>query len=146
MAASIESRVPLLDHTFVEFAARVPGALKIRGKQQKYIFKKAVEELLPAGIVYRRKMGFPTPLRDWLRRADAAPLLDMLLSPGGLTAEYLRPEAVQTLVRRHREGVEDGTDRLWRLINLELWGRTFLAGRREMPEIQPLGAGVPAPL
>lgn len=126
MATSIESRVPLLDHTFVEFAAKIPDSLKIRGTEQKYIFKKAVEDLLPSDIVYRRKMGFPTPLRDWLRQKEAGPLLDPLLNSKGLVGEYLRPEKVKSLVERHRSGSEDGTDRLWRLINLELWGQTFL--------------------
>jgi asparagine synthase (glutamine-hydrolysing) len=134
MANSIESRVPFLDHTFVEFAASVPDRLKIRGKEQKYILKRAVEGLLPNEIIYRTKMGFPTPLRDWLRQKRAEPLLNMLLSSKGLVGEYLRPEAVQTLVERHRAGVEDGTDRLWRLINLEIWGQLFLKGHREIPE------------
>ncbi|MEQ1948708.1 MAG: asparagine synthase (glutamine-hydrolyzing) [Bryobacteraceae bacterium] len=125
MANSIESRVPFLDHTFVEFAAGVPDALKIRGSEQKYILKRAVEGLLPKEIIYRKKMGFPTPLRDWLRQPKAAPLLDMLTHSRGLVGEYLRPEAVQRLVDQHRAGLEDGTDRLWRLINLELWGRVF---------------------
>jgi len=125
MANSLESRVPLLDHTFVEFAATVPDGLKIHGKEQKYIFKKAVEDLLPREIVYRTKMGFPTPLRDWLRQKQAQPLLDLLLSSRGLVGEYLNRDAVRRLVERHRSGSEDGTDRLWRLINLELWGQTF---------------------
>jgi asparagine synthase (glutamine-hydrolysing) len=133
MANSIESRVPLLDHTLVEFAAQVPDSLKIRGKEQKYIFKRAVEDLLPREIVYRRKMGFPTPVRDWLRQEQAAPILDRLLRSEGLVGEYLRPEAVDSLVERHRAGLEDGTDRLWRLINLELWGDIFLRGHRETP-------------
>ncbi|MEQ1885799.1 MAG: asparagine synthase (glutamine-hydrolyzing) [Bryobacteraceae bacterium] len=126
MANSMESRVPFLDHTFVEFAAAVPDAMKIRGAEQKYILKRAVEGLLPAEIIYRKKMGFPTPLRDWLRQPKAAPLLDMLTQSRGLVGEYLQAQAVRELVDRHRAGLEDGTDRLWRLINLELWGRVFL--------------------
>ncbi len=69
MAASIESRVPFLDHTLVEFAARIPDDLKIRGRTQKYILKEAVRDLLPPDIIHRKKMGFPTPLRKWLRRS-----------------------------------------------------------------------------
>ena len=59
MASSIESRVPFLDHTLVEFAMSVPDRLKIHGNIQKHIFKEAVSDLLPAGIVHRKKMGFP---------------------------------------------------------------------------------------
>ncbi len=64
MASSIESRVPFLDHPFVEFAASVPDNLKIRDGEGKYILKRAVEDLLPHDIIYRKKMGFPTPLRN----------------------------------------------------------------------------------
>ncbi|HOL69869.1 MAG TPA: asparagine synthase (glutamine-hydrolyzing) [Bryobacteraceae bacterium] len=129
MACSIESRVPLLDHTFVEFAARVPARLKIRGRTQKYIFKRAVEDLLPRDIVYRRKMGFPTPLREWLLRPAAAPLIDSLRAPGGLLAEYVNRTELDALLARHSQGIEDATDRIWRLLNLQLWGEVFLTGR-----------------
>ena len=66
MACSIESRVPFLDHQLVEFAATVPDRMKLRGGIGKYILKRAVEDILPRDIVYRKKMGFPTPLRQWL--------------------------------------------------------------------------------
>src|SRR5205823_10292075 len=72
MAASIESRVPFLDHEFVEFSTRVPDHMKVRNGEGKYIVKKAIEGLVPHEIIYRKKMGFPTPLRQWLLdpRAD----------------------------------------------------------------------------
>jgi asparagine synthase (glutamine-hydrolysing) len=128
MAASIESRVPFLDHHLVEFAARIPDALKIRGGEQKYVLKKAVEDLLPASIVYRKKMGFPTPLRQWLREPRAAPLLAALQDRRGFLGSYLDLGVVDALVERHKAGLEDATDRLWRLINLQIWGDLFLAG------------------
>jgi len=131
MAASIESRVPFLDHTFVEFAARIPDALKIRGGEQKSVFKKAVEDLLPREIVYRKKMGFPTPVRKWLLDDAARPLLEALSDSDGLIAAHLNVPHVQDLIIRHRSGAEDATDRLWRLINLQVWGDVFLTGRRE---------------
>ena len=139
MAASIESRVPFLDHPFVEFAARVPESLKIRGGESKYILKKAVEDLLPRETVYRRKMGFPTPLRKWLAEPRSAELIDSLQNPKGLLASYFDLSAVDTLMTRHREGVEDATDRIWRLLNLQLWGDVFLNGKqaegREGPDL-----------
>src|SRR5579864_1348008 len=131
MACSIESRVPFLDHTLVEFAMRVPDRLKIRGGTQKYILKKAVRDLLPRGIVYRKKMGFPTPLRQWLLDPRAEPLYSALRTPDGLLASYLDMSAVESLIHRHRSGSEDATDRIWRLINLQLWGDLFLTGRRD---------------
>jgi len=126
MAASIESRVPFLDHPFVEFAMRVPDRMKIRGREQKYVLKKAVEDLLPRDIVYRKKMGFPTPLRQWLRDPRAEALFASLLDPKGIIRTWLDPAAVDSLLERHRAGLEDATDRIWRLINLQMWGDVFL--------------------
>ena len=131
MACSIESRVPFLDHKFVEFSTRIPDRLKIRGGTQKYILKKAVEDLLPANIIYRKKMGFPTPIRRWLLDPKAEPLYAALRSRDGLLASYLDMREVDALVERHRSGFEDATDRVWRLLNLQLWGDLFLTGRRE---------------
>jgi asparagine synthase (glutamine-hydrolysing) len=132
MAASIESRVPFLDHTLVEFAARIPDGLKIRGRAQKYILKEAVRDLLPRDIIYRRKMGFPTPLRQWLLDPRAEPLYAALRSRDGLLAAYLDRGEVEALIDRHRAGREDATDRIWRLMNLQVWGDLFLTGRRDL--------------
>jgi asparagine synthase (glutamine-hydrolysing) len=129
MACSIESRVPLLDHTFVEFASRIPRHMKLRGAG-KYIFKKAVEDILPHDIIYRRKMGFPTPLRQWLREDRSDPLFDLLRDREGIIASLVRRDALETLIESHRSGHQDCTDRLWRLINLQIWGDLFLTGRR----------------
>lgn len=131
MACSIESRVPFLDHTFVEFSARIPDRLKIRGNTQKYILKRAVEDLLPHEIIYRKKMGFPTPLREWLLDPRAEPVYAALRSSDGLLASLLDMREVGALIDRHRAGFEDATDRIWRLLNLELWGDLFLTGRRD---------------
>jgi len=131
MACSIESRVPFLDHPFVEFASRVPEGLKIRGGEAKYILKRAVEDLLPKEIIYRKKMGFPTPLRQWLLDSRADALYELLEERDGLIVSYCDMARVRTLIERHREGLEDATDRIWRLVNLQLWGDLFLAGRRE---------------
>lgn len=139
MACSIESRVPFLDHPLVEFSTRVPDSLKIRGKTSKYIVKKAVEDLLPHSIIYRPKMGFPTPLRQWLLAPQAKPLLNRLLERDGFLAEYADLEIIRGLLERHLGGVEDHTDRIWRLMNLQVWGDLFLTGRREawMPGMMP---------
>ena len=130
MACSIESRVPFLDHTLVEFAARIPDRLKIKGASQKYVLKKAAADLLPRQAIRRKKMGFPTPLRNWLLDARTEPLYQALQSPDGLLAEHLDMREIGLLIERHRAGLEDATDRLWRLINLQLWGDVFLTGRQ----------------
>jgi len=130
MASSIESRVPLLDHHLVEFAASVPDHLKIRNGVGKYILKRAVEDLLPRNIVYRSKMGFPTPLRDWLLKPGARGIRSILQSREGLLASYLNRNALAGLLDRHDRGVEDASDRIWRLLNLQIWGEIFLARTR----------------
>ena len=129
MANSIESRVPFLDHQFVEFAMRIPDSLKIRGGVQKYILKKAVEDLLPQDIIHRKKMGFPTPIRQWLLDPQAGPLYDLLGSRDSFLASYLDVKEVRSLLDRHRSGREDATDRIWSLVNLQVWGDLFLTGQ-----------------
>lgn len=131
MACSIESRVPFLDHPLVEFASRVPDRLKLRGRTGKYIVKKAAEGLVPHDILYRKKMGFPTPIKQWLRSDGAAAMLNSLLDRDGFIAEYLHLEPIARLLERHRGGTLDATDRLWRLLNLQVWGDLNFTGRRE---------------
>jgi asparagine synthase (glutamine-hydrolysing) len=131
MATSIESRVPFLDHDFTAFAMRIPDAMKIRGGEQKYVLKRAVADLLPKEIVYRTKKGFPTPLRQWLRN----PAMFQWDWRGGILGEYLRPEAVEQMILQHQAGLEDCTDRLWRLMNLAHWGDIHFGrhARRQHP-------------
>jgi asparagine synthase (glutamine-hydrolysing) len=143
MACSIESRVPFLDHPLVEFAARVPDRLKIRGGSGKHIFKEAVRDLLPPGIVDRKKMGFPTPLHSWLLEARAAPLFDLLSDPDGLLAGYVDRKGLQSLLQAHRNREHDATDRIWRLLNLQIWGDVFLTGRRSRRWPELLGDFAP---
>jgi asparagine synthase (glutamine-hydrolysing) len=133
MASSIESRVPFLDHPFVEFASRVPESLKMRGGETKYILKRAVADLLPRDIIYRKKMGFPTPLRQWLREPAAAGLIARLRARDGLLAPYVNQPALDELLLRNAEGAEDATDRIWRLLNLQIWGDIFITGRQPAP-------------
>ncbi len=144
MACSPESRVPFLDHPFVEFAASVPEHLKIRVGAQKYVLKKAVEDLLPRAIIHCKKMGFPTPLRQWLLDPRAGPLFASLCSADGFLASCLDLHEIQTVLDRHRAGVHDATDRIWRLLNLQLWGDIFLTGKRDRWSLSPLHVAEPA--
>jgi asparagine synthase (glutamine-hydrolysing) len=126
MAASIESRVPFLDHVLVEFAASIPAAFKTRGLTGKCILKSAVQDLLPRSILHRRKVGFSTPIRSWL----AGPQLDvierLLLEPRSIARGLFKPEGLRRLLANHRARRADHSDRIWRLLNLELWQRVFL--------------------
>ncbi len=134
MACSIESRVPLLDHTFVEFAARVPDHLKTRGSSGKHILKEAVKDIIPPDVIQRKKLGFPTPLRQWLLDQRAGALFTSLQARDGFLAEHLNREEVSRLIASHRSGQVDATDRIWRLINLQVWGEFVLGGRRDLSE------------
>lgn len=138
MANSIESRVPFLDHEFVEFSWRVPDSMKLRNGTAKYVLKRAVEDLLPREIIHRPKMGFPTPIRDWLIQDGGEPLLSMLKSRAGLLAEYVNQDAIDRLIARHVSGQEDATDRIWRLLNLQIWGDLFFTGERDRRMQDPL--------
>ena len=128
MAASIESRVPFLDHVLVEFTARIPAQYSIQGLAGKHVLKLAVEDLLPHSIVYRQKMGFPTPWTYWLGGPQLDHLEKMLLGPLTLERGLIEREAVRRLFAEHRAGRRDNGDRIWRLLNLETWHRVFIDG------------------
>jgi asparagine synthase (glutamine-hydrolysing) len=126
MAASVEVRVPLLDDDLVALAASIPSNLKLHGWQRKYIFKRSQEDVLPRKIVWRRKAGFGAPVRSWLV-GDLAPLVDELLSERTLrTRGLIDPRAVAKLRGENDSGRADNSLRLYALLSLELWCRTFL--------------------
>jgi asparagine synthase (glutamine-hydrolysing) len=132
MAASVESRVPFLDHKLVEFAARIPTQYSINGLTGKFILKQAMADLLPKAIIYRKKMGFPTPWEYWLAGPQLDVLEQMLLAPRSMDRGLFRPEVVKRLFAEHRNKKRDHGTRIWRLLNLELWQRAFIDG--EAPE------------
>jgi asparagine synthase (glutamine-hydrolysing) len=128
MAASIESRVPFLDHPLVEFTARIPVKDEIKGMAGKFILKEAVADLLPGDIVYRKKMGFPTPWAYWLAGSQLAEIERLLSERRSLDRRLFRSEAIQRIFAEHRAGHRDHGNRIWRLLNLELWQRVFIDG------------------
>jgi asparagine synthase (glutamine-hydrolysing) len=128
MAASIESRVPFLDHVLVEFTASIPKQFLIRGLAGKSVLKSAVEDLLPRSIIYRKKMGFPTPWSQWLNGPQLDDLERILLEPRTAKRGLFRPEVVRQLFQEHRNRYRDHGNRIWRLLNLELWQRIFIDG------------------
>ena len=128
MAASIESRVPFLDHVLVEWAMRVPADIQIHGLTGKRILKKAMEGRLPNSILYRPKLGFPTPWSGWLVGPRLDTIERMLLEPRSLERGFFAREAVERLFREHRAKYRDHYDRIWRLLNFELWQRVCIEG------------------
>ena len=128
MAASIESRVPFLDHTLAEFAINVPAKHQLRGLSGKHILKKAVSDLLPREIIYRPKQGFPTPWSGWLQGPQLDVIEKLLLERRSMNRGLFEKRSVEGIFREHRSRHRDNADRIWRLLNLELWQRTCLEG------------------
>ena len=128
MAASVESRVPFLDHEFVEHAMAMPGRFKLRGWRTKAVLREALRDLVPGQILKRRKMGFPVPVGRWLRGPFWPIVQEFVLGPRALRRGFFEPAVLQRLAQEHRTGEADHGDRLWLLVNLEIWQRIFLDG------------------
>ena len=140
MAASVESRVPFLDHVLVEFTARIPAQFSISGMAGKFVLKQAVEDLLPKSIVYRQKMGFPTPWEYWLAGPQLDDLERVLLEPRSLERGFFRAEPLKRIFAEHRSKFRDHGNRIWRLINFEIWQRVAIDGEAPDTVAQQLGS------
>ena len=127
MAASIESRVPFLDHPLVEFAARMPERMKLRGMTTKWVLRQAMKDRLPEEILSRKKMGFPVPVGSWFRGEWRHLLDEFVTSTRALSRGHFEPDAVRAIVSAHLAG-DNHTERLWSLLTLEIWQRIFLDG------------------
>ena len=125
MAHSIEAREPLLDHKFVEFAATIPPELKLKGITTKYIFKKAMEGILPNEILYRPKRGFAVPLGQWFRGQLSSFTRDLLLSKTSIERGIFNKQYVERLIEMNDRGRALDLQ-LWTLITFELWCRRFI--------------------
>ncbi len=145
MAASLESRVPFLDHKLVEFAAALPARLKLRGFKTKWILREAVRGLLPAEILTRKKMGFPVPFGLWMRSGWQGVARDVLLDKRTRERGIIEPAAVEALLSAHVDGRQEGTDAIWSLMNLELWYRTFIDGEGVQSLSAPSAPSAKAP-
>jgi len=113
----------------VEFAALLPDEWKLRGWTTKRVLRESMKDLLPASILNRPKMGFPVPFARWTRGAWNGIVRDVLLDRRARERGIVEPHAVDALLSAHARGLTDGGDRLWSLLNLELWHRTFIDGQ-----------------
>jgi asparagine synthase (glutamine-hydrolysing) len=127
MAASIESRVPFLDHKLVEFTARMPREMKLRGGTTKWILREAMKGILPAEILERPKMGFPVPIGNWFRGEFKHIIDEFVLGKRTLDRGIFDAKFVRSLVAKHNAG-ENHDERLWSLVNFEMWQRRFIDG------------------
>jgi asparagine synthase (glutamine-hydrolysing) len=129
MATSLESRVPFLDHKLVEFTARMPDSMKLRGQTTKYVLRESMKGVLPEKILTRSKMGFPVPIGTWFRGPFKSVIDEYVLSERALSRRIFAPDFVRQIVSRHQAG-EDHSERLWSLLNFEIWLRQFFDGEK----------------
>jgi asparagine synthase (glutamine-hydrolysing) len=126
MAVNLEVRVPFLNREMIEMAARMPPKLKLRGLKRKYILKRALENVLPKDVVWRKKAGFGAPIRSWLR-GPLRPLVSDLLSEESIRHRGLfRHKEVMRVVDNNNTGREDNNLQVFQLLGLELWHREFI--------------------
>jgi asparagine synthase (glutamine-hydrolysing) len=151
MLNSLEVRVPILDHVFIEWVSGLGPEWKLRGRQQKYILRKLAERVgVPREVLYRRKAGFALPLVHWMRN-ELKDMLMILVEPRTLTRGYFQPGGVRKLMDDHLLRGKTMTGRLWRLLMFELWHRNFLekyvkpAGLFSLPVIADSRRKLPSP-
>lgn len=136
MATSVEGRVPFLDRELAEFVAQhVPPRLKIKGTWRpitKYIFRRAMQGVVPDEVLHQAKAGFGAPVDRWLAR-DLRPMVDDLLSARRLAQRgYFEPAAVRRMIDEQRSGRHDWSMQIWLLLTLEIWLQTFVDRRGEV--------------
>ena len=131
MAHSLEARSPMVDHKFMEFAARLPVSMKIRGSTLKYILKQAVQDLLPAEVLHRKKMGFSVPLDRWFRHELREMAHEVLLGRRAVERGLFNRAAVAQILEEHQRGRRQLHHQIWALLSLELWFQRFIDSTAE---------------
>jgi len=126
MGASIEARVPYLDHHVVEWAASLPAHYKVKGLQTKILLKKLAERYMEHDAIYRRNVGFTVPLSSWFVGPLSGFVRDVLLSERCMSRGYWRPEALKQIVEDHLNARVDREQGIWVLLALELWHRLYV--------------------
>ncbi len=125
MATSLEARVPFLDHRVVESSFKIPGNLKLNGRNSKFVLKRTMKNLLPEQILHRDKQGFSIPIKNWIRN-ELRPLMLDVLHPDKLKKQGIFDQTfVSKLVNEHLRGSENHSHRLWALMMFELWHDQF---------------------
>ena len=126
MAASLELRVPFLDHRFIEFSATMPSKYRFKGFENKYILKKAMEPYLTEEILYRKKLGFPTPLSIMFKGELFDFVKGIIDNDVSLARGYFNQTEIKKVLEEHKNGSQDHHRILWQLLVLELWHREYI--------------------
>jgi asparagine synthase (glutamine-hydrolysing) len=129
MANSLEVRVPLLDHLLIEWAATLPRHMKLRGREGKYILKKALEPSLPSDVLYRPKMGFAVPLAEWFRGPLRSRVQEIVTGRGLAQSGLFDLGAIERLIGQHQAGARDNSTVLWLLLMFDAFYREVHAER-----------------
>jgi asparagine synthase (glutamine-hydrolysing) len=125
MGASVELRVPFLDHVLVEFAASLPVTCKIHKNETKYLLKHAMESRLPLEVLYRPKKGFPVPISRWFReKADS--VRNVLLDSGSACSSFFEPNFLEKIILEHEQSQNDMSDMLWPFLVFEYWHNAYM--------------------
>ncbi|HEX5461256.1 MAG TPA: asparagine synthase (glutamine-hydrolyzing) [Steroidobacteraceae bacterium] len=123
MAASLEARMPFMDHELAAFVSGLPDEWRVRGRTTKRILREAMRRVLPATILERPKIGFRVPVNEWFRGSMRGYLTDHLLGPQSRTRDYYRPQTLRSYVEEHAAGRQNHEKLLWCLLTLEIWHR-----------------------
>ena len=121
MANSLEARAPLLDHKLIEYASRIPPTLKVKGRETKYILKKALEGIVPRDILYRAKQGFGVPIEEWINNELRERIHDTLLDASAINRGYFDRKYIELILKEHADRRRDHSHSVWALFMLELW-------------------------
>ena len=127
MAVSLEARVPFLDLRLMSLVESIPPHFKIRGRQQKYILKRAIAPWLPPDVLTRPKIGFTTPVDRWFRGDLREQVTERLLTPGSACTQYFEPAVIRRMIQDHERGRQDYKRALFSLLIFELWHEQFIA-------------------
>jgi asparagine synthase (glutamine-hydrolysing) len=126
MAVSLEARSPLLDQEVVAFAALLPGERKLHAGRSKILLREVARMLLPPELVERPKMGFAIPTQQWFLGALGDRVAELALAPDAFVRDVIDQSVAASLLAEHRARTHDHGRRLWQLLALELWGRTWV--------------------
>jgi len=125
MAASIEARVPFLDHELAAFVSSLPDGFRVRGLQSKWVLREAGKQLIPERILARPKVGFRVPVNEWFRGEMREYLLDHLQSGSSITRPYYDARILDQVLAEHLNCRQNHEKLLWALLNLEIWHRQY---------------------
>ncbi len=128
MAVGLEARSPFLDKDLVELAFSIPSLLKMRFGALKWLLREAYRDVLPASVLDRKKHGFGVPMAQWWSGSLRTMVDDMLLADTARSHDYLSSDVIRTLLQEHRDGRRDHTQRIFLLLQVELWLRRMEEG------------------